>query len=96
LIPAKEHKQLSLFNVFDQLIFTKDSTGMAIKPYLIEVIGIDFLHVVEFSRYGCALIPGLTTDGRAQLPPRLGQKEKPRPPSRKGQIAQRILSAMSP
>ncbi|NCX35754.1 MAG: hypothetical protein EB044_04855 [Actinobacteria bacterium] len=42
MIPAKEHKQLSLFIVFDQLIFTKDSTGMAIKPYLIEVIGIDF------------------------------------------------------
>ncbi|MFZ9671885.1 MAG: hypothetical protein ACO31A_03515, partial [Candidatus Nanopelagicaceae bacterium] len=55
-----------LFNVFDQLIFTKDSTGMAIKPYLIEVIGIDFWHAVEFSRYGCAPIPGLTAVGRAQ------------------------------
>jgi len=28
---------------------------MAIKPYLIEVIGIDLWHAVEFSRYGCAL-----------------------------------------
>ena len=43
---------------------------MAIKPYLIEVIGIDFLYVVEFSRYGSALIPGLTTNGRA-FPPLL-------------------------
>ena len=25
---------------------------MAIKPYLIEVIGIDLWHAVEFSRYG--------------------------------------------
>jgi hypothetical protein len=41
---------------------------MAIKPYLIEVIGIDFLYVVEFSRYGSALIPGLTTNGRAYPP----------------------------
>ncbi len=29
---------------------------MAIKPYLIEVIGIDLWHAVEFSRYGCAPI----------------------------------------
>jgi|GEM_PF-933044 len=43
---------------------------MAIKPYLIEVIGIDFLYVVEFSRYGSSLIPGLTTNGRA-FPPLL-------------------------
>ena len=28
---------------------------MAIKPYLIEVIGIDLWHAVEFSSYGCAL-----------------------------------------
>ena len=39
---------------------------MAIKPYLIEVIGIDLWHAVEFSRYGCAPIPGLTTHGRAR------------------------------
>ena len=39
---------------------------MAIKPYLIEVIGIDFWHAVEFSRYGYAPIPGLTAVGRAQ------------------------------
>jgi len=29
---------------------------MAIKPYLIEVIGIDLWHAVEFSRYGRAPI----------------------------------------
>ena len=39
---------------------------MAITPYLIEVIGIDLWHAVEFSRYGCAPIPGLTTYGRAR------------------------------
>jgi hypothetical protein len=39
---------------------------MAIKPYLIEVIGIDLWHAVEFSRYGCAPILGLTTIGRAR------------------------------
>ena len=61
---------------------------MAITPYLIEVIGIDLWHAVEFSRYGCALIPGLTTTGRARpTPPPKGQKEKPRPLSRFGQIA---------
>ena len=44
---------------------------MAIKPYLIEVIGIDLWHAVEFSRYGCAPIPGLTAVGRAQPNPPL-------------------------
>ena len=52
---------------------------MAIKPYLIEVIGIDLWHAVEFSRYGCAPIPGLTAVGRAQPIRPCGQKEKPRP-----------------
>ena len=52
---------------------------MAIKPYLIEVIGIDLWHAVEFSRYGCAPIPGLTAVGRAQPIRPVGQKEKPRP-----------------
>jgi len=60
---------------------------MAIKPYLIEVIGIDLWHAVEFSRYGCAPIPGLTTVGRAQPDCPLGQKEKPRPLCPQGQIA---------
>jgi hypothetical protein len=60
---------------------------MAITPYLIEVIGIDLWHAVEFSRYGCALIPGLTTTGRARPPPPKGQKEKLRPHTRNGQIA---------
>jgi hypothetical protein len=60
---------------------------MAIKPYLIEVIGIDLWHAVEFSRYGCAPIPGLTTVGRAQPDCPLGQKEKPRPLWLQGQIA---------
>ena len=74
---------------------------MAIKPYLIEVIGIDLWHAVEFSRYGCALIPGLTTTGRARpFPPLKGQKEKPRPQSRLGQIALDLpsqeMSAKSP
>ena len=52
---------------------------MAIKPYLIEVIGIDLWHAVEFSRNGCAPIPGLTAVGRAQPIRPFGQKEKPRP-----------------
>ncbi|MFM8966035.1 MAG: hypothetical protein ACKOHL_06875, partial [Actinomycetota bacterium] len=52
---------------------TKDSTGMAIKPYLIEVIGIDLWHAVEFSRYGCAPIPGLTAISRARRIPPLSQ-----------------------
>jgi hypothetical protein len=60
---------------------------MAIKPYLIEVIGIDLWHAVEFSRYGCAPIPGLTTVGRAQPDCPFGQKEKPRPLCSQGQIA---------
>jgi hypothetical protein len=47
---------------------------MAIKPYLIEVIGIDLWHAVEFSRYGCALIPGLTTTGRAHPHPLRGRR----------------------
>ena len=48
---------------------------MAITPYLIEVIGIDLWHAVEFSRYGCALIPGLTTTGRARpTPPKKGRR----------------------
>ena len=43
LIPAKDINNCRLY-VFDQFdFFTKDSTGMAIKPYLIEVIGIDFM-----------------------------------------------------
>jgi hypothetical protein len=65
---------------------------MAITPYLIEVIGIDLWHAVEFSRYGCALIPGLTTTGRARPPPPKGQKEKPRPLTLSGQIAHLFLS----
>jgi len=60
---------------------------MAIKPYLIEVIGIDLWHAVEFSRYGCAPIPGLTTVGRAQPDCPCGQKEKLRPLRLQGQIA---------
>ena len=61
---------------------------MAIKPYLIEVIGIDFWHAVEFSRYGCAPIPGLTAVGRAQpIHPFTGQKEKLKPLITWGQIA---------
>ncbi len=60
---------------------------MAIKPYLIEVIGIDLWHAVEFSRYGCAPIPGLTTVGRAQPDCPRGQKEKLRPLRLQGQIA---------
>jgi hypothetical protein len=60
---------------------------MAIKPYLIEVIGIDLWHAVEFSRYGCAPIPGLTAVGRAQPTHPFGQREKPRPPRFTGQIA---------
>ena len=60
---------------------------MAIKPYLIEVIGIDLWHAVEFSRYGCAPIPGLTAVGRAQPNHPFGQKEKPRPLCFHGQIA---------
>jgi hypothetical protein len=60
---------------------------MAIKPYLIEVIGIDLWHAVEFSRYGCAPIPGLTTVGRAQPDCPCGQKEKLRPHWLQGQIA---------
>jgi hypothetical protein len=65
---------------------------MAIKPYLIEVIGIDLWHVVEFSRYGCAPIPGLTAVGRAQPSPSFsGQKEKPRRLSSTGQIADIFL-----
>jgi hypothetical protein len=60
---------------------------MAIKPYLIEVIGIDLWHAVEFSRYGCAPIPGLTAVGRAQPIRPCGQKEKPRPLWLQGQIA---------
>ncbi len=60
---------------------------MAIKPYLIEVICIDLWHAVEFSRYGCAPIPGLTAVGRAQPIRPCGQKEKPRPLLRHGQIA---------
>ena len=59
---------------------------MAITPYLIEVFGIDLWHAVEFSRYECALIPGLTTLGRTHHCP-FGQKEKPRPQSQSGQIA---------
>ena len=59
---------------------------MAITPYLIEVFGIDLWHAVEFSRYECALILGLTTVGRTHHCP-LGQKEKPRPQSQSGQIA---------
>jgi hypothetical protein len=60
---------------------------MAIKPYLIEVIGIDLWHAVEFSRYGCAPIPGLTAVGRAQPVCPYGQKEKLRPLFPHGQIA---------
>jgi hypothetical protein len=60
---------------------------MAIKPYLIEVIGIDLWHAVEFSRYGCAPIPGLTAVGRAQPIRPFGQKEKLRPLCYSGQIA---------
>ncbi len=60
---------------------------MAIKPYLIEVIGIDLWHAVEFSRYGCAPSPGLTAVSRAQPVCPYGQKEKPRPLFTIGQIA---------
>ena len=51
---------------------------MAIKPYLIEVIGIDFWHAVEFSRYGCALKPRISPVFQGRPPnlvhtPRHGQ-----------------------
>ncbi|MEY4163071.1 MAG: hypothetical protein RLZZ79_23, partial [Actinomycetota bacterium] len=57
--------------------------GMAIKPYLIEVIGIDLWHAVEFSRYGCALILGLTAIGRAQPHPLRGRRRNLDPGSDK-------------
>ena len=60
---------------------------MAIKPYLIEVIGIDLWHAVEFSRYGCAPSPGLTAVSRAQPVCPCGQKEKLRRLFLLGQIA---------
>ena len=56
---------------------------MAIKPYLIEVIGIDLWHAVEFSRYEYALIPGLTATGRAQLHPLRGRRRNLDPGSDK-------------
>ena len=59
---------------------------MAIKPYLIEVIGIDLWHAVEFSRYGRALIWGFRSISRQPATTPKGRRRNLGHPRPQGQI----------